>query len=463
MKLKDVVLINPNYVKAENFYKINFHLAIQRYPPLHLAYLASSLEKANIGVYIIDAAALDLSDEKVIKLLKKYKPKIVGIYVNSFFLPIVNNLIQKIRSDVDCIIVLGGPHITHQPSSIIKLGADYGFSGEAEKSLVEFINSKNRKKTPGLIHKLGKTVKINSTEFIKDLDSLPFPARHLLPNEKYYMPFFDGKTTTMMPSRGCTFNCIFCGGTKRKYREVSVERVLGEIENIISMGFKYIQMQDDTFSLNKRRVSKICKEIIKRRLDITWGCETRADFLDKSLIYLMKKAGCTNVQFGVESGSEKVRNEIIGKNLSTDIIRETTKNLKNVGMITISYFMFGHPTETYKDMKKTFEFAKSLKLDYVDFHLAVPIPGSRLFDIACREGKIKENVWDDVIFGAQIPVYVPDNVTLEQMIELQRKAYSEFYFNVPMLIKISKNITSLNDLCLKIKTGLIVLKNKYIR
>jgi len=459
--MKDVVLINPNYVKAEKNYDINFHLAVQRYPPLHLAYLASSLEEANISVAIIDAAALNLSDDETVKLLKRYKPRFVGIYVNSFFLPVVYNLIQKIRSSIDCTIIVGGPHITYQPNSIIKLGADFGFSGESENAFKEFLNGNKKNETPGLIYKNSNYVKINNPEYIKDLDSLPFPARHLLPNEKYYNPFFNGKITTMITSRGCPFDCIFCARVvKRRYREVSVERVMDEIEHIVNMGFGYVQMQDDTFSINKRRIEKICKEVIKRGFDINWGCETRADSLDRKLIDLMKRAGCTNVQFGVESGSERVRNKIIRKNLSTAAIKKATKDLKEAGIETTAYFMFGHPTETYYEMKKTVEFAMSLNLDYLDFHLSVPIPGSRLFKIACKENKITENIWDDVILGEQIPIYVPDGVTLEQMVDLQKKAYIQFYFNIPMLIKILKTTKDFHDLSLKIKTGLIVLKNK---
>lgn len=199
-----------------------------------------------------------------------------------------------------------------------------------------------------------------------------------------------------------------------------------EIEDIINMGFHFIQIQDDTFSYNKKRIGKICEEIIKNGIDIKWGCETRVDFLDRGLISLMKRAGCTNVQFGVESGSERIRNEVIGKNLSSTTIKKTTKNLKDVGIETTAYFMFGHPTETYDEMKKTTELAKNLNLDYTDFHLAVPIPGSKLFEIACKEGKIKKNIWDDVIFGAPIPIYVPSGVTLEQMISLQKKHMQNF-------------------------------------
>jgi len=459
--MKDVVLIQPNYVNVEKRYKINFHLAIQRYPPLHLAYLASSLEQANITVDIIDAAALRLSNDEVVELLKRTNPKIVGIHVNSFFLPIVYSLVQKIRSSLDCTIILGGPHITYQPYSTFKLGADYGFRGESEMAIVKFVNSDSKKEIPGLIYKDGNYIRINEPEHIKDLDSLPFPARHLLPQDEYYVPFFSGKTTTMITTRGCPFDCIFCARViKRKYREISLDKVLEEIKQITETGIRYIQLQDDTFSFNKKRVKNLCESLIKEKIDIEWGCETRADTLDRELIEWLKKAGCTNVQIGVESGSERVRNIIIGKNLSTSAIKKTIKNLKEFGIESTAYFMFGLPTETYEEMKKTVAFAKGLNSDYVDFHLAIPIPGSRLFEIAVKEGKINKDIWDDVIFGEQIPIYVPNGTTLKQMIQLQKGAYREFYLRPRMFAKILKEIKGINDLYLKVKTGLIVLKNK---
>ena len=458
--MKKVVFINPNYASHQSAID-RYHLSVQRYPPLGLAYLAAFLRKNGFKVEIIDAAVLDLTDEVVVKILKRKKPYLIGLYVVSFSLPAIYSLIRKIKSQTNCLVMVGGPHITHQPQSVFKLGADYGIAGEGELALVDFLKSKNKKQIAGLIYKDQKNWRINRPQLIKDLDILPFPARDLLPNDRYYSPLFGGKTTTMVTSRGCVYNCIFCGlPTGRVYRKRSVKNIIQELEKLIKDSFQYLEIQDDFFTFDHQKVKEICRFLIERKTNLRWGCETRADFVDEKILSLMKKAGCYNVNFGVEAGSERVRNKIIGKNLSSRAILKAVKAAKKVGLKTVAYFIFGHPTETLVEMKKTLKFARELKPNYAEFHLSIPIPGSRLFTIACREKKIEEDIWDKVIFGKEIPIYIPDNIKLEQMIHLQKKAYSRFYFSLPKLIENIKDVRSLKDFRLKLQAGLMILRNR---
>jgi radical SAM superfamily enzyme YgiQ (UPF0313 family) len=464
--MNDIVLVNPNYTRSKDK-RFCFHLPIQCYPPLGLAYLASSLEKFNIPVKIIDARALNIDENATVKMLYSFSPKVVGIYVTSFNLPYIYNLIKEIKNVMNSTIIVGGPHITHYPQSVLSLGADYGIVGDGEKSLVKFMKKYGKEDVQnieGLTYFKSGKIFVNFIKPIKNLDILPFPSRHMLPNERYYSPLHKGMVTTMVTSRGCPFDCIFCGlPNKKSYRKRSPKNVVKEIELIANEGFEYVEIEDDCFTLDKKRARRICELIIKKKIKINWGCETRIDCVDEKLLALMKKAGCTNVRYGIESGNEKIRSDVIGKKITNEEIRRVIKNMKKEDLISVAYFMFGHPTETLKDMKETIEFALEIDPDYADFHLAIPIPGSRLLEIATKEGKVRKDVWDKVIKGVPIPVYVPNGVTLAEMIEMQKLAYKNFYSKPSCIIKNLKKVKDIEDLTLKIKTGLILTKNQLMR
>jgi radical SAM superfamily enzyme YgiQ (UPF0313 family) len=463
--MNDITLVNPSYRNSKDK-RFCSHLPIQCYPPLGLAYLAASLRNFKIPVEILDSSVLNIDEKRTAKILNKSSPKVVGVYVTSFTLHQVSKIIKEIKDKINSTIIVGGPHITHYPNSIFTLDADYGIVGDGEKSLVHFMQNFGKKKifkTDGLIYSKNGKIFINPKKEIEKIDSLPFPARDMLPNKKYYSPLHGGKITTMVTSRGCPFDCIFCGlPNKKSYRKRNPKNVIEEIELLVKNGFEYVEIEDDCLTLDKKRIEEICKLIIKKKLKINWGCETRADLVDKKLLILMKRAGCTNVRYGIESGDERIRNEIIGKKISNIQIKEAMKNMKKIGLTSVCYFMFGNPTETKKTMQNTLDFALELDPDYADFHLPIPIPGSRLFEIAINEGKISRNVWDNVIKGDSIPVYVSNTIELFEMINMQKLAYKSFYTKTHRIIKTIMKIKNIDDLALKINTGLILARNQFI-
>ena len=167
----------------------------------------------------------------------------------------------------------------------------------------------------------------------------------------------------------------------------------------------------------------------------------------------MKKAGCVDLRFGIESGSERVRKNIINKKITDDQIIKAISIVKKNGLIASGFFLFGHPTETFEEMKQTIELAKRCKVDYAAFMIASPIPRSKLFDVALEEGKIPKDIWKQVILGKMdLPVYVPEGVTIEQMEKLQRKANRSFYLRPSYLIN-QIRITPIRDLFFKAKIG----------
>jgi radical SAM superfamily enzyme YgiQ (UPF0313 family) len=336
--------------------------------------------------------------------------------------------------------------------------------GEGEQNFTKFVENylSGRKITTigGLVWLRGKELRINPTKEIKNLDSLPFPARDLMPNERYFFPLLGRGITTMITSRGCPFDCLFCGNPHRKsYRERSAESSLKEMCEIVDQGFRYVDMKDDIFTLNRRRCLKMCKLIVQKEIEIRWGCETRADFVDPHLLRWMRKAGCTNIRFGIETGNERMRKILKGGNLTNWVIKKAVRCVKRAGIEVVGYFMFGHPGETLTDMRQTLSFALKLNPDYAEFNLSIPIPGSRLFELAVSEGKMREDVWSHAIVSDNVPVYVPDGVSLNVMERLRRMAVKRFNLRPAFVAKVLKRKVNVKSLPTILSVTLSILKS----
>jgi len=450
-----LVLINPDYASVAQ----TSHLALQCYPPLGLAYLAAYQRQCGRKVSIIDAHALRSGTAGTLKRLLADPPGWVGIYVTSFSLPAVRALIEGIRRELDCRIIVGGPHVTHFPECVDTLRADFGVAGDGERSLAALLAGREPSTIPGLVYRLQGALRTNPPEAIKELDSLPFPARDLLPERLYYSPFRSGRITTMIASRGCPCDCVFCAlPSKGRYFRRSNESIVEELRGLKQRGFGYIEMQDDLFTANKRLTAELCEEILAADLKIQWGCETRADMVDAELLGVMRRAGCTNIKFGVESGVERIRHEVVGKRISDAAIREAVARCNRLGMETAAYYMFGFPGESIADMQATVAFALGLGSHYAEFHIAIPIPGSRLFEIAVGSGRMPRDAWAHAEHAAGQPSYVPEGTTLMQMESLRGKAYRRFYLNLRRMLRIATATRRPADLVAKWRAGMGVLR-----
>ena len=436
MALKSVILINPNHnVKADPTTKMIL-------PPLGLAYLATCLEKNNVDVSILDANAENLTPFQVARRVLTKKPKLVGISAVTNTISEAWEIAREIKKKKDIPIIFGGIHPTLLPEESLDKGyVDFVLRGEAEKTLTDFVLGKDKTKIIGLSFKNGqKTIHNQTLPIIKNLDLQPFPARHLLPLEKYIT--IGAKRTpyaTLISSRGCPYQCSFCSTRAiagQNFRPRSAENVLAEIDQLVQdYGVREINILDDNFTLNPARVDKICRLLIKRGYDLLLknGNGVRLDSLTYPLLALMKKAGWYLLAFGIESGDQSILKKNL-KNLKLAKVRQVINWCRKLGIQTEGFFIFGLPGETPASIKKTINFAKSLALDEAQFNILTPFVGTKAREMIQKEGRILTNDW--AFYNAwSAPVFELKGLSPEEMLRKQKQAYRQFYLRPKILLK----------------------------
>lgn len=387
--------------------------------PLGLAYLAAVLEKSGYEVNVLDAfmegldneirvdderVLIGLGDQQIEKRLKDFKPDVVG--VSSLFTMQRKNAHRMcaIAKNVlrDVIVIMGGAHPTAEPRMVLEdMHVDYVIRGEGELALSELLDclkcGKDFSNVDGLCSRLngGLVIKEKKT-FIENLDSLYFPARHLLPMEKYFLfkkSHGANKRTpyaSIVTSRGCPFGCTFCSTHMvwgRHYRFRTARNVLDEIRFLVQRyGIKELLFEDDNLTLNRVRAVEIFQGLIREKFYLIWRTPNgiSVDTLDEELLDLMKESGCYQLGFAIESGCQQVLDTIIKKPMELVKAQRLVKYAKKIGIEVILFLVVGMPGETLKEMRATFRFARSLGSIDQHISIATPYPGSALFEI-CKE------------------------------------------------------------------------------
>jgi len=410
-------------------------------PPLGLAYLASMIREKH-DVRIVDSLAEDYTYEDVKKIIKKYDPDVVGITSTTSMIPdayIVAKMAKKINKDVK--VVMGGPHVTFVPEKTFKECScvDFIVRGEGEITFKELIDTLEKNEDPsnilGLSINLGDKVKNNPPRpLIKDIDTIPMASYDLLPMEKYQAGGV--RFGTVMTSRGCPFNCVFCSSSLqfgKRWRGHSDSRVIEELKHLHEKyKIREIEFLDDTFTLNRPRVIRIAKRIIEEGLNLSWSASSRVDIFTEEVAQAMKKAGCHTIYFGMESGSQKTL-DFIGKGITPKQSISAVKKAKNHDLHALGSFVIGFPEETKEDIKKTIKFSKNVGIDFAQFTIATPYPGTRLWKYAISKNLIQTFNWRK--YTTLDPVMKLKNFTSQQIIKLFQKAYISFYLRPSYLIK----------------------------
>lgn len=401
-------------------------------PPLGLAYLASVL-RGNHEVKIIDSNILNYYIEDVKRELRDFYPDIVGITSVTPSIPQAYH-VAKIAKEVrdDCTVLIGGPHATFLPHQTLKECEfiDIVVKGEGEETVQELtkaIENEELEKVKGITFRKGSQIISNEPRpFIKDIDKIPFPSRDLLPTDKYQ--FYGEKYTAMLTSRGCPFGCSFCASSRLfggYWRGRSPENVLEEIETVYEdYKLRNIEFVDDTFTLDMNRAEKICNGIMEHGWDISWGASSRVDTITKSLIEKMRRAGCWILFLGIESGCQRILNAI-GKKIAIEQVKKTVKAVKQAGIKVLGSFILGFPEDNAESVKQTINFAKSLDLDYAEFSMLTPYPGTPIFDYATQNNLLLTRDWPK--YTAVEPVMQVKDMNEKQLKSFLQKAYLSFY------------------------------------
>ncbi|MBS1266382.1 MAG: Ribosomal protein S12 methylthiotransferase RimO [Candidatus Woesearchaeota archaeon] len=438
-------------------------------PPIGLLYVAASLEKANFDVKVIDAQAEELSYEGLKQRMKKLDPDVVGLSVTTFTLIdglITARIAKQINPNVK--VVFGGSHCHIYPIQTIEFDeVDFLILGEAEKPIVKLVKNINRsnklKNVDNLIYKKDGKVKQNPWKgYEEDLDNLPFPARHLT-NHKLYSSLLAKRSpvTTMITSRGCPYNCLFCNRPNmgKLFRARSPKNVVDEMVQCVDMGINEFLIYDDTFTIDRKRVMGIADEIRKRNLDIGWDIRARINTIDLAMLQKIKKAGCERIHYGVEAGNQKILN-ILRKGITIKQAERVFDITKKTKISTLAYFMIGNPKETHNTVMQTINFAKKLDPDYIHFSITTPFPATDLYTMALKEKIIKKDVWLEFATNPDknfVPPLYEENINREELISYLRLAYKSFYTRPSYILKQVAKIRSGGEFKRKIKAGLKVL------
>jgi len=420
-KLMKVLLVNP-------LMSLSSHIVGLSRPPLGLAYLASVLRDDH------QVKIIDFNVEKQVWNNYLYSEfDIVGISVHTITYPISLRIAQLAKSQ-GAIVVMGGPHVSFLDKGTLESGVvDYVVRGEGEYSflsLVEFLSKEIPfEEVRGVSYLTnGELGRAPDGPVIDDLDSLPFPARELLPLKLYKEKLYGRPITTMITSRGCPCNCDFCCIAQFlgvRWRPRSVENIFEEVELLYEKyNYRALSFLDANFTLNPRRAIKLSEKIIKQGWDLIWLAESRVDTIVKNpyMVRMMAKAGLKEIFIGFESGSQEVLNGYGKKTLVSDapkameILREN--NVKVIGS-----FILGALNETKDMMKETINFAKWLNPTRVQFTILTPFPGTRIYE-RVKDRLLTKN-WE--FYSGLNPTIKLDHVSPEELRRLQVKAYFSFY------------------------------------
>jgi len=410
-------------------------------PPLSLAYLASMIRDRH-DVKIVDSIAEKLSFKDLRQKIKHFDPELLCITATTSMMPDAYET-AKIAKELNenAKIVIGGPHVTFLPDKTLNECPyiDYVVRGEGEHTFKELVKTIEKEKgfenIRGLsFRKNKKTVNNPPRKLIKNIDEIPTPAYDLLPMEHYKA---DGiKFGTIVTSRGCPFNCIFCSSSLqfgKKWRGHSADRVIKELSLLRNeYGRKAIEFLDDTFTLVKPRVLEIAKKIKEEKLDISWTASSRVDTFSKEIAEEMHKAGAHTIYFGIESGTQKIL-DFIGKGITPEQSMISVKNAKKAGLHTFGSFIIGFPQENKKDVKTTLKFSRKIGVDFAQFTIATPYPGTRLWYMALKEKLLTTMDWKR--FTTLDPVLKLKNFTCIQIARILEMAYVKFYLRPKVLIR----------------------------
>ncbi len=422
--------------------------------PIFLAYSASQLKAAGHNVSYIDSVIQDLDMDQTIEHAKQANPAAIFMETTTPSIEADYSSLSRLKDATNARIIVGGPHATHFHTEVLKecSAIDVVIRHEFDTKIAKVVsNSDHLEEVHGITFRRGEEIVDNGDgEFCADLDSVPFPDRDTIPWHWYTEAWYSRRPfMNMMTSRGCPYHCSFClwpqsmYGHKQRFR--SIDNVLSEIRMLKRRyNLKEINIDDGTFTTNKKRVMEFCQKLRKEKTDIIWTCNGRVDNLDDEVLVEMKKSGCKMIRLGVESGSQEVLDKI-KKGLTLKQIEDGVRLVKKHGIQALGGFMFGFPYDSRETVEKTIAFAKKLSPDQVQFSINMCYPGTSLYDYAkSNELLIAKNFKEfDMTHG---PVVKTMDMEREDLEHILSRAYREFYFRPKFILQTLLHLKDIDEI-----------------
>jgi len=450
-----IILINPPWIVHGK--KNVWRNVASIMPPLGIAWLGAVLEKEGHKVKILDAHAMHMSIRQIGQWLRENAPfDIVGITGTTPLIQNVYEISSLIKAEYKNVrIILGGVHPTVMPEeALLKKTVDIVARGEGERTILDVAADLPLTVIDGISYLERDTIVHNpDRELIKDLNSIPFPAYHLLPMEKYRPASGAAKrlpATSVLATRGCPGRCSFCYrifGSRLRSRS---GRLVAEEVKLLQerYGIKEICFYDDTFTAIKKEVLAFCQSLHDLDIDLSWSCFSRIDTFNEDIFREMKENGCHQVMYGVETANHKILKNI-NKRANPETVETVIRATQKIGIEVRGAFMLGNPGETELTMEENIRFAIDLEPDLAIFNITTPFPGTEMFKWADENNFLRTKDWVD--YDLSTPVMNLPTVSHEKIKLYYQKAYRRFYGRPGFIWKRLKKLRNLDDLLYSIR------------
>lgn len=436
-----------------------------------LGYMAAVLRKLGVEVRIRDYMGEKKAEQDFINDLQNFEPDlIVASITTATLLKDLQTFSLAKEINQNIITVAKGAYFFSAKISTdeakVFAPMDFALLGECETIIDKLIRALNEKidisKLKGVIWKHENVYTSNGpADFVDNLDEIPFPARDLMNNGLYMLPNSGEPQATIQIDRGCPFKCSYCltpAISGRKIRRRSVDNILNEIEECVNKyKIRNFFFKSDTFTANRKQVHEICDKILEKKLKIKWVANSRVKPIDFETLKKMKNAGCWLVALGIESGSEETLKRI-KKGANNEDAINAVKFAKKAGLRTFGFFLFGFPWESREHVEKTIKLAKSLKLDYYEFHICVFYPGTPIYEEMLNKGVFKES---DLPIGKNYFTNPSGTKYLskEELMQYRKKALMSIYLSPDYIVKRLIKVNSFVELKNNLSYGARLIKN----
>ena len=457
--MKNVLIINPPWpgkgygTRSQN--RIIKHRSDKYLQyPIFLGYSAAQLKAAGHHVIYMDSVIQELDMAKTLAEVTRHAPDVIFMETTTPSILADYDCLTQLKAATGATIIVGGPHATYFHRTVLMEcpAIDIVIRHEFDTKIAHVIsNLSNLKKVAGITYRDGEEIIDNGDGMVCSvLDEVPFPDRKTVPWDWYLEAWYSKKPfMNLMTSRGCPYRCAFClwpqsmYGHKQRFR--SLDNVFEEIDFLVrTYGVKELNIDDGTFTTNKKRVMAFCKRLREKPYKIIWTCNGRVDNIDDEMLSEMKKSGCKMIRLGVESGSQRVLDRI-HKGLTLQQIEKGVRRVKKSGIQALGGFMFGFPYDTRKTVEETIRFAQQLSPDQVQFSINMSYPGTSLYEYAIEKNILLAKSFNefDMTYG---PVVKTLGMERDELKDVLARAYRAFYFRPAFVLQTLKHLRNLDEI-----------------